>query len=627
MNNNSALDICIGIDLGTTNSCVAVWKDGRVHVICNDLGFNTTPSIVHYAEKQVLTGHVAKSKLNKFPKSTFYGVKRLLGQQYQHCWGQEFNYDIVADSNNFPTIKLSEEKTLRPEEISAHVLIKMRKIAENYLGHDVKKAVITVPAYFNDSQRSATKVAARIAGLEVLRMINEPTAACLCYGLDKIESCSNVLVYDLGGGTLDVSLLSLNNGLFEVLATSGDCNLGGDDFDLTLMNYWIYTHSLDLNYNQKNRLKMACEDLKKQLSQSDTAEYLLENFTSDGDLHLELEISKWNEICDDLIKASLKPIYKVLTDSEISEDEIDQIVLVGGSTRIRTIQDQLVKLFKGKQLNKSINPDEAVAYGAAIQAAIVNNQDSSGKTDQMVLVDVIPISLGIETTGGIMSVVVPRNTTIPCEKFAYYSTVENNQVDVKIRILQGERSLADECRLLGTFTLGNIPKCVRGIPKIKVLFKIDADGILNVTAFEEIGQIQQTVTISADSGRLSEQAIKQIIDEAELNFKADEIKRSIIENAKKILSTIKDFERMINDQNKTINSDLQILIFSTLLDFKQRVALATTVKAIADLEIEMRENVIPMMNQLYVTKIDEQPVTSNVIDFGELNQYLSELTI
>ena len=620
---------CIGIDLGTTNSVVAIWQNGGVHVIANDLGHNTTPSIVYYDPKtnRKTVGNMAKIRLNRFPKSTLYGVKRMIGQKFQHSWREEFNYEIEPDLDDNPLIVLDESTKIRPEEVSAQILIKMKGIAESYLQQPVKKAVITVPAYFNDGQRSATKAAARIAGLDVVRMINEPTAACLCYGLNQLETSSYVLVYDLGGGTLDVSLLSLNQGLFEVLATNGDCHLGGEDFDLELMNYYIATHHLDLNPSQKNKLKSACEDLKRQLSQTDCAFFVLEDFLSDGespDLTLELMIADWNNICTRLARKCLQPVDAVLADADLTEDDVDQIVLVGGSTRIRMIQNLLKDKFKGKPLNKSINPDEAIACGAAIQAAILNRQDDSGKTDNMVLVDVTPLSLGIETTGGIMSVIVPRNTSIPCEKTSYYTTVENNQREVEIRVYQGERTMVSDCRLLGTFYLKAIPAMVRGIPKIKVCFKIDSDGILNINAIEETSNLKQQVVISNDSTRLSEDEIERLIREADRSRDADQSMRRFVEEQKRLLSTVEDFLRMLDDQTDKVKPEMIQELKDRLNWTRTEIKNLTKQESLDLIEIIVKKELTPEMNRLYVNteKIDD---TKDTLNIDELNQYLSIL--
>lgn len=620
-------DICIGIDLGTTNSCVGVWINDQVHIIANDLGHNTTPSIVYYDNNSKIVGNMARFRLNRYPKQTIYGVKRMIGQKFQNSWLEEFNYQVEPDQHNNPVIVLPNGNRLRPEEISAQVLIKMRQIAESYLGHTVVKAVITVPAYFNDGQRNATRSAARIAGLDVVRMINEPTAACLCYGLNQLDQESHVLVYDLGGGTLDVSLLSLNGGLFEVLATSGDCHLGGEDFDLELMNYFIATNGFDLTSSQKNKLKTACEDLKRQLSQSDQAYYLLEEFLQGEDFTLEVSLSQWNQICHKLLDRCLAPVDQVLLDAELHYDEIDQIVLVGGSTRIKSIQDRLSKYFKGKPLNKSVNPDEAVAYGAAIQGAILTKNDTSGKTEGMVLVDVTPLSLGLETTGGMMSVIVSRNSSIPCEYTSYYTTIENNQEEVELKIYQGERQLTSDCRLLGTFQLKGIPQMVRGIPKIKVIFKIDSDGILSVQATEEISGINQQVVVGLDSTRLTESEIERLIKEADLSRTQDEQLRLHLENRCKMLETIEDYFRMIGDVECGDNINSVADLNQELMTIKQ------TIKSLSNNELNQLvewqknlENFIPKINNLYQTdKVKNEITTPLIIDICELNSFLQSL--
>jgi molecular chaperone DnaK (HSP70) len=631
--------ICIGIDLGTTNSCVGVWQDEQVHIISNDLGHNTTPSIAFYDGKtgQKIVGEMARSRLNRFPKQTFYGVKRIIGQKFRSDWHDEFHYDLTEDGDGNPLIKLPWGSSVRPEEISAQVLVKMKQIAESYLQREISKAVVTVPAYFNDGQRAATKVAARIAGLEVVRMINEPTAACLCYGLNQLSSNSHVLVFDLGGGTLDVSLLSLSEGLFEVLATSGDCHLGGEDFDLLLMNHFILREGLDLSSSQKNKLKNSCEDLKRQLSQADRGFALLEDFLpgrDDPDLSLELSVEEWNRLCEGLVTRCLEPVDQVLRDAELSEGDVDQVVLVGGSTRIRIIQESLADKFPGKRLNKSVNPDEAIAYGAAIQGAILNRQDKSGKTDQMVLVDVTPLSLGIETTGGIMSAIVPRNTSIPCEKISYYTTVENNQQEVDIKVFQGERTMTSDCRSLGTFTLTGIPAMVRGIAKIKVVFRIDADGILSIRAIEETSGTEQKVVISSDSTRLSEAEIERLVREAEQSRESDESHRRLIEQRKEISETLEDFSRMLGDPKVTGGAEEKAEMIRSELDgVRQQVRRLKEDKRdngqemglLEEIRDRLKKIVLPQISGLYQAPSGQPVNDSEEIGIEELNNFLQNI--
>lgn len=628
-------EYCLSIDLGTTNSCVGVWIDDKVKIIANELGSNTTPSVVFYDTKRTIVGEMACLKLNKYPQSTIYSAKRIIGSKYDAQLAQQFNYSTEADKNGIFCIVLPDGRRIRPEEVSAAILSKMKTIAESFLGQKVSKAVVTVPAYFNDSQRAATKTAGQIAGLDVIRMINEPTAACLCYGLDKEREQSIVLVVDFGGGTLDVSLMSLHKGLFEVVATKGNDQLGGDDYDLAMMDYWIKSQNWTLTNNQKNKLKYACEKLKKQLSQANEASYPLENFlANDEDFQLEMTIDTWNEISRSLTDQCLQLVKDLLHESETDPSNIDQIVLVGGATRMKLVQQRLSDFFQGKTLNRSINPDEAVAYGASVLAAILNKGDHSGKTDSMVLIDVVPISLGVETYGNIMSIVVPHNTSIPCEKVAYYTTLENNQTEVSIKIFQGERTVTTDCRLLGTFKLSGIPPLIRGIPKIKVTFAVDANGMLSITAIEETSKIEQTVIISADSGRLSEEEINQLRAEAALNRHHDEEMSVLIEQSKKLKQSSEDLYRITVDLATEDNKNIVTKIMDEIEILQGRLNL---VSAQTDLESgkntfeECREildkRLTPQVDELFnaARKATQENEDNTEINAEEINDYLITL--
>lgn len=549
----------IGIDLGTTFSCAAVWIDDHVEIIPNDLGNRTTPSWVSFNDSEQFVGEIAKQQASSNPGRTLYDVKRFIGKRYSDPILQEdlqhYSFNITPDNQDRPSIHLAidgKDKCFLPEEISAMVLAKMKNTAEEYLGKIVMNAVVTVPAYFNDAQRTATKNACQIAGLNCLRIINEPTAACLCYGLHN-KGVSNVLIFDLGGGTLDVSLLELNCGVFEVKATSGNTHLGGEDFDNRLMLH--FQTMFEKQHNVKispehtktfRKLKEIAEITKNRLSQMKTVPVEIDSLYQGIDFKCRVTRDTFESLCMDLFNDCLEPIKKVLHDADIESKNIDEVVLVGGATRMPKVQEILSSFFGGKQLNKSVNPDEAVASGAAIQGAILSKSDTSGATKDVLLVDVIPLSLGIETSGGIMATIIPRNSTIPCEKSSMFSTVEDNQSVVLIQVYEGERKFTKDNHKLGTFELTGIPKAIRGVPKIEVTFKMDANGILSVTAFEKGSQITQTVTITKESGRLSEEEIQRMIEDADKFRGADEIKKEIIECRNM-------FEKYLHTSQSTVN--------------------------------------------------------------------------
>jgi len=524
----------VGIDLGTTYSCVGVFRDDRIEIIANDQGNRTTPSFVAFTDTERLIGDAAKNQVAMNPYNTVFDQKRLIGRKFADAEVQSdmkhFPFKIVEKGGK-PIIQVEfkgETKTFTPEEISSMVLMKMRETAESYLGGTVSNAVVTVPAYFNDSQRQATKDAGLIAGLNVLRIINEPTAAAIAYGLDKKTSGErNVLIFDLGGGTFDVSLLTIEEGIFEVKATAGDTHLGGEDFDNRLVNHFVQEfkrkHKKDLTTNARalRRLRTACERAKRTLSSSAQTSIEIDSLYEGIDFYTSITRARFEELCQDLFRSTMDPVERVLRDSKIDKMSVHEIVLVGGSTRIPKIQKLVSDFFNGKEPNKSINPDEAVAYGAAVQAAILSG-DTSSKTQEILLLDVAPLSLGIETAGGVMTPLIKRNTTIPTKKSEVFSTFSDNQPGVLIQVYEGERAKTKDNNLLGKFELTGIPPAPRGVPQIEVTFDIDANGIMNVSAVEKGTGKSNKITITNDKGRLSKEDIERMLAEAEKYKEEDE---------------------------------------------------------------------------------------------------------
>ncbi|GHJ85133.1 hypothetical protein NliqN6_1535 [Naganishia liquefaciens] len=612
--NESEYGTVIGIDLGTTYSCVAVQRGGKVEIIANDQGNRITPSWVAFTKDERLVGDAAKNQAPQNPENTVFDAKRMVGRQYSES---DMQKDMkhwpfkVVNKGGKPMIKVKHRddfKEFTPEEISAMILSKMKETAEAYLGHKVTHAVVTVPAYFNDAQRQATKDAGVIAGLTVLRIVNEPTAAAIAYGLDRTgKDESKIIVYDLGGGTFDVSLLSIEEGVFEVLATAGDTHLGGEDFDNRIMAYFIKQYKTktgtDVSNNKRalGKLKREVEKAKRTLSSQMSTKIEIEAFENGNDFSETLTRAKFEELNIDLFRKTMKPVEQVLKDAGVKKEEIDDIVLVGGSTRIPKVQQLLKEYFGGKEPSKGINPDEAVAYGAAVQGGVLSGEESSS---EILLIDVCPLTLGIETTGGVMTKLIPRNTVIPTKKSQIFSTAVDNQPTVQIQVYEGERAMTKDNNMLGKFDLTNIPPAPRGQPQIEVTFEIDANGIMKVSAADKATGKSESIVITNEKGRLSEEEIERMIKEAEEYADEDaEIKKKM-EALNIFQNQVYSTESSVNDQEglggKLSSSDKKTLQ-AAIKEAKEwmEANIDATAEDLEERQAEFSSTVQPIISSFY----------------------------